>query len=109
METDESDQISVTAIEADLIPLAPEDYAAEDSFFIGDDGYIRAGVDGDLFGVAAADVEVVPVEGGGGLRDGVFEEAVPRLLAEFVETAAAEVVLVGFALPGMMAEFEAGA
>lgn len=52
---------------------------------------------------------MVPVEGGGGLRDGVLEELVPGFFAELVETASAEVVLVGFGFPGMVSEFEAGA
>ena len=66
--------------------------------FVGDDFYVGAGGEGDFLGVAAADVEVVPVEGGVGLVDGRLEEFVPGFFAELVEAAAAEVVLVGFAV-----------
>jgi len=94
-----------------LYLVAPEDDAAEEADLVGDDADIGAEGEGDLFGVAAADVEEVPVEGGLGLLDGGFDEVIPAGLAEFVEAAAADVVLVGHALfaPGVVAEFEAGA
>ena len=63
----------------------------------------------DLFGVAAAQVEVVPVEELLRLIEGFPDQLVPALLAVAVEAAAADVVLVGFLLPGVVAEFEAGA
>ena len=51
------------------------------------------------------------MKSGFGLLDGGLKEVVPAGLAEFVQAAAAEVVLVGHALlaPGMVAQFEAGA
>src|ERR1017187_2415830 len=92
-----------------LLPLPPQRDAAEDAGLVGDDLYVLAGVEGDFFCVATADVEVVPVECGRGLSDGLFEELVPGLLAELVEASAAQVVLVGLAFPGVVAEFKAGA
>jgi len=68
-----------------LLPLTPEGYAARYAELVGDDGDIRARVEGDFLGVAPANVEVVPVEGGGGLRDGLLDELVPGLLAKFVK------------------------
>lgn len=54
---------------------------------------------------------MVPIEEGFGGLDGFEEELVPDLLAEFVEAAAADVVLVGHAFfaPDVVAELEAGA
>ena len=87
----------------------PQRHAAQQAGFVGDDLDVFGQLEFDLLGVAAADVEVVPVERCRGLRNGFLEELVPRLLAVFIEAAAADVVLVGVLLPGMMAEFEAGA
>ena len=82
-----------------LFVIAPEGDAAEDAFAVGDDADVFGGSEFDLLGVAAAEVEVVPVEGGLGLRDGFEEHFVPVLLAEAIEAAAADVVLVGEFLP----------
>ena len=60
----------------------------------------------DLLGVAAAQVEVVEVEGEADLFDSFEHVLVPTLLAQFVEAAAPNVVLVGLLLPGVVAELE---
>src|ERR1035437_39466 len=93
-----------------LTLIAPQDYAAEEAGLVGDDTHILAGLEEDFFGVAAAQVELVPVEELFGLLDGRFKEVVPAGLAEAVEAAAADVVLVGHALlaPGVVAQLEAG-
>ena len=51
---------------------------------------------------------MIPAEELVGLRDGFLEVLVPRLLAELIETAAADVVLVGLFAPGMVTQFEDG-
>src|SRR5271157_5905909 len=90
--------------------ILPEEDAAEQAALVGDDGDVFGELEGDFFGVAAAQVEVVPVEEHFGLLDGGFEELVPAGLAVLVEAAAAEGVLVVHALlaPGMEAQLQAG-
>ena len=94
----------------DSVPLTPESDAAKQAGFVGDDLHIFAGLEVELLGVAAAEVEVIPVEEFCGLFDGILHQLVPVLFAVFVESATAEEILVGFALaPGMVGELEAGA
>src|SRR5215469_4590466 len=93
----------------DCLFVFPEGYAAQEAGFVGDDLYVFGWGEVDFFGVAAAEVEVIPVEGVGGLLDGFLQKFVPVLLAVFFEAALAEVVLVGLLLPGVVAELEAGA
>ena len=78
----------------ELLPLTPQRYAAQKACFVGNDFDILAGLEVDLLGVAAAEVEVVPVEELGGLLDRFLQQLVPVLLAVLVEAAPAEVVLV---------------
>ncbi len=92
-----------------LFVIAPEVDSAEDAFFVGDDADVFGWGEEDFFGVAAAEVEVVPAEE----LDAVCVMAssrylFQRLFAELIETAAADVVLVGFFAPGMVAQFEDG-
>src|ERR1700721_587710 len=92
------------------IPLAPESNPAEEAGFVGDDLYIFAGLEVELLGFAAAEVEMIPVEEVLGFFNGVLHKLVPMLFAVFIETAAAKEILIGFAFaPGMMRELEARA
>src|ERR1700689_3697995 len=81
------------------LPLAPEGYATEKAGFVRDDLYIFAGLEFDLLGIAATEVEMVPVEQTCGLIDSFLEELVPYLLTVLIQAAAAEVVLVGVLAP----------
>ena len=44
------------------VPLAPESDATEQAGLVGDDFHIFTGLEVDFLGVAAAEVQVVPVE-----------------------------------------------
>src|ERR1700679_2809403 len=74
--------------------VLPEINAAQQPALVGDDLYVFRGQEFDLFGVAASEVEMVPVKQSFGGLDSVLEEFVPLLLAEFVQAAATEIVLV---------------
>jgi len=90
-----------------LFPFSPEGDAAEKAGFIRDDGDVGRKLEVDFLGVAAAEVEVVPVEEVQGLIDGFTEELIPALPAKFVEASAPEIVLVfTVPFPGVVTEFE---
>src|SRR6185503_14411246 len=95
------------SLEVRSVPLAPERDAAEQSRLIGNDLDILAGFEGDLLGVAAAEIKVVPVEKLVGLFDRFLQQLVPALLTVFIEAAPTQVVLIfAVSLPRMMAELQ---
>ena len=72
-----------------LLLLPPQIHAAQDAIAVRHDGDVFRKLEVDFFSVAAAQVEMVPVEGGCRLLDGLAETLVPLLLAVFVEAATA--------------------
>src|SRR6516165_9644319 len=93
-----------------LILGSPQRQSAQQSCFVGDDLDVFAGLELNLFRVAAAQVQMVPVEGLLRLFDGLLQQFVPPLLSVLLQAAAAKVVLIFAAFfPRMMAKLEAGA
>src|SRR6476469_9151124 len=95
---------------AGSIPFAPKRYTAQQSGLVRNNLNVLARLEVDLLGVAAAKIEMVPVEELVGLLNRRLQQLVPTLLAVFVQTAAAKIILILTILqPGMVAEFETGA
>ena len=78
--------------------MLPQLNAAENAVLIGDHGCVLWQLDGDLRGIAAADVDAVVIEEAIELVDGLAQPLVPLLAAFFRERVTAQVVFVGLAV-----------
>src|SRR3974377_708567 len=93
-----------------LLPISPQCQSTQQSCLVGDDLDVLAGLEIDLLRVAAAEIQMVPVEELLGLFDRFLQQFVPTLLSVLLQAAAAKVVLIFAAFfPRVMAEFKTGA
>src|ERR1700744_3678094 len=91
-----------------LLPISPQSHRPEQTLLIGN--YLDVGtvLERYFFGVAAAQVQNVPVKGCSGLRDGSLQQLVPSPFAIFIEPAPSQIILIGFFAPWMVPKFKTG-
>src|SRR5205823_13918026 len=82
--------------------VLPERHATSDPGLVGHDGDVRVELEVDLLGVAAADVEVIEVRQGPEVVDRPPHPLVPLLLADFLASGVAELLVVRLALAERM-------